>query len=473
MGYELESAPMWADVQSVLGSGQKPVKFEYRGQFHTVKEDFTVMKIISIDVIRDYANNIGDQLHVKFKITLGDYMVRFYPFRANLEFSIKRITLTEGSSNKAPDTKVDVVRYKAVFPSDMCPVPTGSDLDQYDYETLNNADVLDITLQLLDRSLEPLRIKTVYGVFRGVTPKQVINSFLGGESIKVLIDGKPAVDGVDVVDPDNTDTQSNLVFPSGSILTGIPTYLQEKLCGVYATGVGTYLQYYNGKHLWFVYPLFNTKRFKAGKVDRVIIYAIPQDRFTGVDRTYFKDGSVLKIIATTNKKYNDDADTGFMNRGSGFRMADARTFMKKPVELTPDGPKAVRTQLNHESVTEDRADGLNFAPSNNGPSSNPFVMYSKIQSMKVARVDFVWENSDPEQLYPGMPCKYVFLDNNKQVELDGTLVFTHTVESLQTNGIASNIYKNVTAMTLLVDQVTSDQKFKNRPYPVIKDQGVF
>jgi hypothetical protein len=245
--------------------------------------------------------------------------------------------------------------------------------------------------------------------------------------------------------------------------------------GVYSTGIGTFFQLYKEKRLWFVYPLFNTKRFDETKDDKLIVYALPPDQFQGADRTYMKDGAITKIIATGARKYKDSADVDFMNIGSGFRMADARSFMKKPVVMTAEGPKAVRTQLNHESVIESREDGLNYAPvSKRGASNNPYAQYSKFAGAQLARVDVVWENSNPELLYPGMPVKYIFLDNNKPVELKGTLVFSHTVTALQTSsGINSNIYKNITTLVLLVDQITIEQKFESRKLPVRPTTGVF
>lgn len=473
--YELESSPIWMDVRNIIDSGVKPVRFEYRGQIHTEKQDFTVLKILSIDNVRDYANNVGEHIQVKFKIPLGDYLSKLYPFRTNLEMSIKRTELADGGTQRQPNSKIQLRRYKAVFSADKNPVLTGSQYEQYDTESLNNMQILDVTLDLLDRSLEVLRIKTVStGGFTGLTPKRLIMSVLGGESGKVLIDGNPSADGVDIVEPDNSDVQDSLVVKNGVLVTSFPTFIHEQKCGVYTAGIGTFLQYYGGKNLWFVYPLFNTKRFNTTKGNKAVIYAVPEEKFPTLDRSYFLDGQVLKIVATSSRRYTDSADVDFMNKGSGFRMADARAYMAKPVTVTKDGPKADRTRLNHEVVLEDREDGLNYAPVRpGGPSSNPFVEYSRILGMQLAKVDLVWENSDPELLYPGMPCSYTYLDNNKPIELKGTIVFAHTLTVLQDTGIAGNLYRNKTTLTMMVTQVTVAQKFANRKIPDKVDIGVF
>ncbi len=123
---------------------------------------------------------------------LGEYVVRLYPYRANLEFTIKRIQLQESDSDKEPNTSISVERYKAVFLVNENPVIAGSEIERIDTASLNMIDIVDVKLQLLDRSLEPIRIKTVYGVFRNVTPKQMIHTLLVGESMKIQVDGKPA-----------------------------------------------------------------------------------------------------------------------------------------------------------------------------------------------------------------------------------------------------------------------------------------
>jgi len=471
--YELESSPIWMDVKKIIGSGKKPVKFEYRGQLHTEKQDITVLKIKSLDVVRDYWRKIGDLVEIMFQMPLGDYMNLLYPFRTNLEFSIKRIELTEGSTEKEPNSKVYVERYKAVFLVDKNPVPATADLEQYDNESLNNADIVDVRLQLVDRSLEPLRIKTAFGVFRDVTQKQVIRTVLGGESAKVLVDGKPSIDGINIVEPDNLEEKDHIIFRNGVSVLSVPTYLQEEMGGVYSTGIGTYLQRYKEKRLWFVYPVYDTKRFDKTPDDKLIVYALPQDKYPGLDRTYNKDGAVVMVVATSGRRYQDSADVDFMNKGVGFRMAEARSFMKKPVVLKEgEGAKGVRVKLNHESGTEDREDGLNYAPTVE-TSANPFTEYSRVLGMQVAQVDFLWENSNPELLYPGMPVKYVFLDNNKPVELKGTVVFVHTLTALQAQGTNSNVYKNISTVTLLVEQVSVEAKFKNRPLPPAKPYAKF
>lgn len=449
---QFEQTPIWRDVKYVIESGSKPVKHEIRGMLHTVKEDIPILKIVTYDTVRDYINHIGDHIHIEFQFALGDYVTRLYPYRNHLELTIKQITLQETSGIKDPNETIQLFRYKAVFIADQNPNLSGSEIEMYDAESLNKTSFVLVKLQLLDRSLETIRIKTANGIYHQTTQKQLIFNILAGESNKILIDGKPSIDGLDMVTPDNQEIRQHIIIPNGTRIVSIPSYLQEKMGGVYNTDIGTYLQTYKQKKLWFVYPLYNVKRFKED-VDKLIIYVVPQEKFPGLDRTYVQSGKTLHIVATSGKKYQDSGEVDYMNYGVGYRFQEARSFMKKPIEMTEAGPVGQRSSLNHEVILYEREDGLNYAPSRtNGACNNPFYEASKVLARNIARIDFIWENSNPALLYPGMPCKYVFLIQGRLQELEGVVGFNHHYTQLQGNVASSNLYKTVSHITVLVEK---------------------
>ena len=460
----IEKTPLWADIRDVMYSKAKPTRFEYRGMLHTEKEDLPVLKIESIDFIRDYVNNIGDVVHMTFRMPLGEYILRLYPYRTNLEFTIKKILLTDFNGTKIDESRIVTTRYKAVFLVEENQILTGSEYEHLDLATLNNMDIITVKLQLLDRSLEVIRIRQAHGAFKNVTQRSLIHNLVAGESLKVQVDGRAAIDGINIIDPDNSKPRPWVVIPSSTLITTIPSLLQEKMGGVYNSGIGSYLQKYYKKNLWFVYPTWNTKRFENTKDNRVIFYALPEGRYTTLDRTYQVEPSILKVLITGQRKYNDSADIDYINTGSGFRMQDARALMKKPVLVKEDGPYAQRSNLNTEVIAEHRKDGLNYAPRTSGPSSNPFKEYSYINAKNIARIDVVWENADIDLLYPGMPCKYIFLDDGKAVELKGTVGFVQSTTQLQGNGINGKVYMTNCTITLMCEQKPNTRKLpKDKP----------
>jgi hypothetical protein len=238
-----------------------------------------------------------------------------------------------------------------------------------------------------------------------------------------LVDGKPAVDVVDVVSADNTARLTNVVIPDDRRIPAIPTYLHEEY-GVYNRGIGTFFQRYKGKKCWFVFPLYGTERFdEPGR--KAVFYSVPQEKLPQLDKSWMLEGDLLKIAVTAQRRYSDTAELSLMNMGSGFRMPDARSFMKKPVVIEGDGFRAQRERLNHEVVIKDRDDGLNYAPLQGRASANPFKMRSGVLARYSAQLDLVWENADPDLLFPGMPCKFVHLQQGKAVTILGAILFVH------------------------------------------------
>lgn len=453
---ELEKTPLWLDIKKILTSKTQRVRFEYTGTLHTPKEDFAITKILRMDIIRDYVKNIGDEVFIKCYMPLGDYIKRFYPYRNNIEITLQRTSLFEAGQQKNSNDKIDIERYKAIFLVDKNPAINASEFTNYDKMSLDLSQILEIELQLLNRSLEPLRIKTAEGIYKNQTAKTIIESLLGGESLKVLVDGKPAIDGLDVYTPDNSEERRHMVIPKRCIAT-IPTFLQERMGGVYNSGIGTYLQTYRKKRLWFVYPLFNYSRFSKDDRPKIVFYATPPYRYPIVERTFRIESDTIYALAMSTKRYLDKGEADLMDKGIGFRQADARAFMGKPVLISKEGPVGSYTNLVTETILKDREDNLNYAPvSDDRISSNPFKQFSLVNQKYGSQIRFMWYNADPNLLYPGMPCKYVYLDNNIVREIRGVVLFVHTAIFPDNKGVSAMAYYTHCEISLYVEGAISE-----------------
>ena len=424
-----EDSTIWPEVQDIINSKDVLLLYDYKGTLHTEKEDVAIWDLSSLETTRDYLNDIGDTARIIFRVGLGDYVNRVFPYRQNLEFTVKKVPLSLTGGAKAKNKTTSVTRYRAIFNPANNPPVGGSELEAHSPEDLNNTDMVEVHLELVDRSLVPLRIKTTGGAYRKVRPASVIRALLGGESLQVLVDGKPSIDGLDLVEPDNQEIINNVIIPHGTPMTAVPTYIQHTVGGVYNRGIGTYFQTFEGKKLWFVYPVYDTERFDS-KDKRIVFYSVPQERLPQLDRSYCQLGNLTKVAVTAQRRYNDNAELGYMNQGSGFRMADANAFMKKPVVMVDGAPMGSRARLNHEVVIKERKDGLNYAPTAaGGPSSNPFFQRSAVVARSLAQLDLVWENANTDVIYPGMPCKYIYLSQGKAISLKGTILFVHSLSA--------------------------------------------
>lgn len=465
----IEETPIWSDVKEILDSELKPIDEELKINIHTEKEDFTIINLLSLDIARNYNGNIGDVIFIEFVLGLGDYIYRLLPNIENLEVSIKTTKLTPVSGQKKTNTIITVERYKALFNYKSNPNFSIGELKRIDPESLNKADLVTVKLQLLDRSVETLRIKQVRGTYKNVTQHQLMHSLISGESKQIRIDGKPCLDALDIKDPSNTEIRKHTIIQDGVNLSSLPTYLQEKEGGVYNAGLGTYIQRYDGKKTMFVYPLYDVNRFDSKDI-RCIFYIIPKSKLPGVEKTILRKGDTYHILITNDIKLKDAAETDLMDSGVGFRMSDAKAYMKKPVQITEDGPVALRSNLNYEVALFDRADGLNYAPTAiDHISSNPFNKYSQIILKSLSRIDMNWENSDTSVIYPGMPCLITMMDNgNKIVKLKGVIQATHSFKSLQGTAATGKVYKTISGITALIES------YRNKADPLtFKTPGEF
>jgi hypothetical protein len=447
--FQIETNALWADIQTISGSSVKNPNRILQGMLHTEKFDVPIFKMISLDIVRDYVNMISDQVFVEFQMPLGDYIAYLYTFRDNLEFTVKR-TIVDVHGTRQEDTELEETRYKAIFDTSKNVPVRGNELNLMDQETLNKSNIITVNLQLLDRSIEPLRIKTISGTFNKATRKQLIHTLLGGESLKVLVDGKPAVDAMDIVDPDNQEPCKTTVIDDFTPISSIPTFIHEKQGGLYTGGVGTYFQTFKEKRTWFIYPLYDITQFDSTKKPKAIFYMMPSGRMTLADNTYREEADIIHILLSDKKNYMDGAGNPHMNNGVGFRMADAKSYLKKPVELTEEGPVANRTRLNFEVGMQNRKDGLNYAPEV-GVSANPFIEYSKVLFRNLAKLECVWNNGNINKIYPGMPCKFMYINNGEIKEARGIILLVHDSMSRPVGGFDSKEYSSKMVLGIVVE----------------------
>ena len=448
----IDNTPIWNEVKKITSAKAARCEYTYKGMVHTVKEDIQISKLLYVDTVRDYVENIGDVIFVQFIVPLGDYVKRIYPYRDNLEFSIKKVSPTK-------EDKPVIYRYKAIFLESENRQASDSEVNSMSHEVLNISDIVEVKFQLLDVSLELLRIATVSGIFMNQSREDLIHSILYSVSSDFKIKGKKAIDGIDIFPPDNKGKITQMVIKDGTEIHTVPNIVHARFGGLYASGLGTYFQIYNNLKYWFVYPIGNVDRFK-GKEDKMIFYAIPDKRLNQTEKTYRKESGTTHVIVTGAKIFSHNSEISYMNNGVGYRSSDADAFMKKPVEMTEDGPKALRNRLNTEHISKDRSDNLNYAPVSRGQNNslgimaNQFLEYSKVNLRRLTRVEFIWENSDASLIYPGMPCKYVFTHADKSVELKGVIVGVHDTISVTGSKFTSEIYRNHASVTILVEPNT-------------------
>ena len=417
----INKSKIYPDINDILKNpaDKYVAQFIIEAKLHTADKDLTSCDGIilnSIYIIRDYVNNMSDYIEVQLSLHLGTYLYDVYKYVDNLEVTI--IKYRQLYQGKKPVITKD--RYKAVYLLDKnAAIPTTVNQAKDD---LNQGLPITLTLQLLDRSAETIRVKTTQGNFdkatnpknKNMSPKAFLNSIISEECNKILIENKPSIDCISIENPDNADELKAITIPSNTRIVELPEYIQTKNIGMYNAGIGNYIQSFGVdpftyKKTFFVYSLYNGDKFK--KADYKIIFYNPTTSSCSIgDRTYTYKDKVLKILPHTISKIYDNT---VLPNGSGFRIGNANSYMCKPVEMTESGPVFNRNRVNTEVIYKDRKDNLNFAP-NRGVSNNQFAIASGITADAGGYINIDVSNIDHDFIYPG-PCKIVYEDTNNKV----------------------------------------------------------
>jgi len=447
--HDFTKLPIYKDIQKILKDPNSPTVLNYKAIVHTEKKDLIVYKVLFVDTIRDYISKIADEIHLVCFIDSKSYFKDIYPYANNLEvtLTIESYSISRYAEEQLLGTYKE--RFKAVLKPMENTNPINANVANLSDNNLSATNFSTVRFQLVNRNIEPIRIKTTSGVFKNIEPMKFLTDILNTESNKILVEGKVAIDSIDVADTSNKEIQSTIVIPSGTSLIDIPDLVQNDFSGIYSAGLGSYIQQYNNKLTWFVYPLYDHNRFENSKSNKVIFYSSDGSILQGSEISYREEADTLYILLTGKAIYDNDNETGYMDKGVGFRMSHAKAYMRKPMVITKDGVKGEDNRLNFSVANSNREDGLNYTPrSSTNISSNPYVEYSKVAGRSVSQLTLAWSNSAYGKLYPGMPCKYNTVINGETKSLFGTIIHIHDNISLKGNPSTSTVYTCNTRITI-------------------------
>lgn len=413
----LDSSSLYPDISDILENQKEKYNplFSYETKLHTTDKDLDYtdgIVLVDIYILRDYVSNISDYIEIKVSIPVGTFLYDVYDYLDNIELTL--ITTKQLHKDGEPVSVIE--RYKAVYILEKnMSVPNTIKQTK---EDLNNQMPLVITLQLLDRSVETIRIKTTSGNFdMGINKNKdmgaatFLKSLISEQANKILIENKPSLDGMDIEEPDNTDSLKAITIPSFTRIIELPDLLQDKNIGVYNGGIGCYIQkfgtdHYTFKKNMFIYSLYNGDKYQKSDYKLMIFSPVTSSHSTSENTYKYKD-KILKVLPHGVTKINDNKETSVMSSGGGFRTSNANSFMKKPVEMTNEGPKFKRDQLSSEVIFKDRADGLNFAPNKN-VSGNQFKLTAELLKKNGNYITVEISNMDHDFIRPAAKCKVLY-----------------------------------------------------------------
>lgn len=434
------------EISSIVGApGDNPTWY-YEAAVLVGENQFTAYKVISMDTLRDYGTAYADKIILELTLPAGTFLHDILPFKEDLRvLLVKRTQSTLFGIETDKPIKQTVFR-ATLLQTDSPLVASSEQAAKAGRAALNLMDIRRVSFQLQDIVMEQLRLVTFGTVFREIRPGDLLKGLFSRTSDFVKVDQENSIKGVTMVDADNVEMQNHLVIPHSTKLIDIPDLLQSELCGIYNSGLGFYLQ----NKMWYLWPLYNFKRFdKAAKTVTIIL--IPSNKLQGVEKTYRTTQNQLIIIVTGGTIHSDNSEAKLLNEGNGVRFPDSRRMIEGFGAVKGNKVVADRGANGSQFVGVPRVSKLNVVQSGK-MSNNIYNETSKLASRAGSQMMVNWQNSDPDLLTPAMACQVIFERDGLPVTLDACIVGSHSQVSSPETSTASKRHLTNTVLSLFVDK---------------------
>lgn len=446
----ITDSPIWAEVQSVINNDSTESHNYWECQIVIGEETIDPYKLVSIDGIRQYDDNYADETIVRIVLTNADYQNKIIPNKDSLLISLFREPTAEISADVDLDRPRKVRTYRAILIDSRKDTLISSGENNVSDSPVDT--LMDCEIQLIDLSVEQLRMKSVGGIYRDMTTTDVVRGVLSASAGSLSLDEESSLDGVTIVPGNNQEVRNHTIIPYGTPLMKVPKYVQENCGGVYGTGIRHYIQ----GAMWYVFPRYNTKRFEeTSKVLTVV--NLPENLLPGIERTYFVSDDAVMAISTGSAKEINVSEKLQLNEGNGIRYVNARQYIGG--FFTVDGNKAMANR--DDNVTEialnERSSGLNQAPlSEQRITDNPYNETSKLAPRIGTNLQVEWENADPDLIYPGMPVRYLYVDGDSIGVVYGLVTAADYYVQLDGQGMTVKRHRCNVTLTIYVEQPKSE-----------------
>jgi len=443
---EIEQSALWDEILRVITSGQPPILRGFKAVLHGAERDIMVLKVISIDRVRDFAGKFTDEMTIEFIVQAGDFARYILSNQESVELTLLEYPLTAVGAIENINQPLTGERYRLVLPDIPNPLLANRMGPQPSTESLNVAATMTVSGQLINKSVEQLTMKTVGDTFRNCTIGDVLRAVMTKESMNLNVQDERQIKGVDMVPAINDQLKSQIVIDTPTRLVDVPAYLHHKCGGVYSSGMGYYLH----QDYWHVYPLYDTTRFNTSARTLTIIN-VPPNRLPSIPTTYMVDGDSLVVIATGDRDFRDDSDQQQLNKGNGVIFANADKFMKD--FIVRDGNKAIAargTTVNEFAANQRTSGNNNLRAGINPITANPYLEMSALARREGSVAAFVWEHSVPELIFPGIPTMILYLDEDEVKQMFGTVLMAQDYISMAGEGMTDKRHITNTGLAVFV-----------------------
>ena len=417
---------LYEDIRKVT-SVENDHLFRHRDVIiHCEGEDVKPLFVVSIDVIRDYAEDYMTKYFVELLLIDNDLIQLIYPSRGTLE-----ATITNFDNGKQITT-----RYKMMITRSNNITGDVNEISKFTSVGSGTMELSVVRFQLIELAVEPITLLSVGGVFKSNSRLDLIHHLIKNNVDKVNVDGRKIIDEISIDEMNNTDTINQMVIPHMIDLLALPRFIQSKAGGCYKGGIGSFIQRYQNKMKWFIYPTYDLTRFDKAN-SKLIVYVIDNTYNTLWESSYLEDGGTTMIVANGSSMDTNALHGRDVNKKYGIRVVDESSVNKGPYKVTETDITGQKRGIYKEVAHKAKPDGLHqIANPHPTITSNESAAKESVLFETGVQMTLEWKNSKYELLRPGMKMR-IYRESFGKVEiLDGVLLGSHTLRSRATDGVS-------------------------------------
>lgn len=447
---DLQNTPLWREVQRIINEGPKDVHHRWECFVNANGKAYKCLYVNTHSVMNNYLENFSDRITVTASIGEGTWQHDVVPYKDNLEITlIKKPMSTSPIPTEKTSSAIETYRFRAFL------FDTGSQLLQSNLpnseskETLDRIKIHTFEAQLINKTVEKIRLKQVGGIYRDVKGIALVRQLLTQHSQGVSDDNSNAINGVTSHAKASEILKRQIVIPDGTPLihtSKSAIHLINQQCG----GIFMYgFRYYYQKNQWYLFAPYDTTQYDQSN-DSLTIINIPNNRLTQIDRTWRKTNTQLIILATSDVKANDMSNERQLNEGNGTRFMDSSKMMEQFADVNiEEGSAEVKGQeVLNEFILEERADSLKNVTGQAKITSGYYLEYAELTRRNGALIQIKWENAKPGMIYPGMPTKFMYLVGDVPFEIYGSVVATQYQDQPMSEGVSDQKFGTNAAITI-------------------------
>lgn len=440
---------MKEEIVAVKNSGSFTIKYAITCQIVTPSHVYGALFVDSFHLLRDYMNKFSDVLSITAVFGKGTIIHGILPHAKELEAYVTLRPLANvpeyvEQGNVGPIE----YKYKAVLyenPQDIIKANIGASHSEH---TSNTEDIGYLQLQLVNPVQESIRTKTFGGVIRHSSGLDAIRAILTKFSKLEGVDTSQQIKGVDVQDGYSKEIKEHILVPHLTPVIRTPKIIEDLVGGIYPTG----MQYYLQGSYWYIWSPYDTTRYGKDDVS-LTVFNIPENKLAEIEKTFRVTDRQLIVLSTGAVDFKPIEEKELPNAPPAVRFVDSRSILGGFGKVEENKLK-VDGRENYTAIGDPAVSNLNnknLAIESQVKITDKYLLeYGEMAKRRGALLQFTWENSVDNLIYPGMPIRFVYMKDKVPHQVYGTVIALDSKFQSESQGMMQRRFLNKTIVSCFV-----------------------